>query len=366
MKLKSVYSTKGSVDEVVSDISSQLKGFSTKVLIFFASSNLESSIGKKMQDAFRGVTVIGCTTAGEITSGKMLKNSVVAMALGPEIVSDVRVAILENIKGGVNAKTAFKSFEDHFKVPVRQMDISNYVGMVLIDGLSGKEEDIMNQIGNLTDITFIGGSTGDDLKFKETRVYYGGKSYINSALLALFHLKNGFDIIKTQSFKVLDKKLVVTKADEATRQVIEFDGKPAAQTYAAAVGTTVAEAPNHFMHNPVGLIIGDEPYVRSPQRLDNTRIAFYCHIPEDMEVSLLESTDIVNDMKEVLSRAESAGPIAGIINFHCILRTLELEKKGQKDAYGKIFEGVPTVGFSTYGEEYIGHLNQTSTMLVLK
>ncbi|HMK45553.1 MAG TPA: FIST N-terminal domain-containing protein [Methanocella sp.] len=366
MKLKSVYSTKSSADEVVSDISSQLKGFTAKVLIFFASSKFESSIGKKMQDEFRGVTVFGCTTAGEISSGRMIKNSVVAMALGPEIVSDVQVSILENIKGGVNAKSAFKSFENHFKIPVRQMDISNYIGMVLIDGLSGKEEDIMNQIGNLTDITFIGGSAGDDLKFKETRVYYGGKSYTNAALLALFQVKNGFDIIKTQSFKVLDKKLVVTKADEATRQVIEFDGKPAAQAYAAAVGTTVAEAPNHFMHNPVGLIIGDEPYVRSPQRLDDRRIAFYCHIPEDMEVSLLESTNIVDDTKEALAKAESIGPIAGIINFHCILRTLELEQKMQTEAYGNLFTGIPTIGFSTYGEEYIGHINQTSTMLVFR
>ena len=366
MKLKSVYSVRDSVEEVVSDIHNQLNGFNATVLIFFASSYFDPSIGKKMQDAFKGITVFGCTTAGEITSGKMLHGSVVAMALGPEIVSAIKVAVLENIKSGVNVKPAFQAFEDHFQLAVRKMDLSEYLGIVLIDGLSGKEEAIMNQIGDQADLTFLGGSTGDDLRFKTTYVYSGGKSYTDAALLVLLHVKNGFDIIKTQSFNILARKLLVTKSDEVTRDVIEFDGQPAALAYAAAIGTTVHDVANYFMHNPVGLIINDEPYVRSPQRINGNSITFYCHIPEGMEVSLLESTDILEDMTEALSKAESTGPIAGIINLNCILRTLELEKKGQSETYGKLFTGIPTIGFSTYGEEYIGHINQTATLLVLR
>ena len=366
MKLKSVYSVRDTIEEVVSDLSSQLNGFNATALIFFASSHFDPSIGKKMQDTFKGVTVFGCTTAGEITSGKMLKGSVVAMALGPEVVTAIKVAVLENIKSGVNVKPAFQAFEEHFQVPVRKMDLAEYVGIVLIDGLSGREEVIMNQIGDQADLSFLGGSSGDDLKFKATYVYSGGKAYTDAALLVLLHMKNGFDIIKTQSFNILDKKLVVTKSDEVTRDVIEFDGQPAALAYAAAIGTTVSEISNHFMHNPVGLIINDEPYVRSPQRVNDQSITFYCHIPEGMEVSLLESMDIMEDMRDALVKAKQHGPVAGIINFNCILRTLELEKNGKTEEYGKLFTEIPTVGFSTYGEEYIGHINQTATILVLR
>jgi hypothetical protein len=86
-----------------------------------------------------------------------------------------------------------------------------------------------------------------------------------------------------------------------------------------------------------------------------------------MKLYLLESTDIVVDTKRsVKNKAAKMGKLSGIINFHCILRTLELESKGMTDDYGKIFSDIPTIGFSTYGEEFIGHINQTSTMLVFK
>lgn len=63
---------------------------------------------------------------------------------------------------------------------------------------------------------------------------------------------------------------------------------------------------------------------------------------------------------------QAFGPISGIVNFHCILRTLDLERQGQTEAYGRIFADIPTIGFSTYGEEYVGHINQTSTMLLFQ
>ena len=61
--------------------------------------------------------------------------------------------------------------------------------------------------------------------------------------------------------------------------------------------------------------------------------------------------------------AETGTPKA-LLNFNCILRRKQLEKQGQTEEYGRIFEVVPTIGFNTYGEAYIGHINQSATMLV--
>jgi hypothetical protein len=205
------------------------------------------------------------------------------------------------------------------------------------------------------------------LQFKKTFVSAQGKSYSNAAVLILLKVKKGFDIIKTQSFDVMNKKLVATKVNEPNRRVDMFNGIPAVKAYADILNVPVSEVSKNFMAHPVGLMVGSEPYVRSPQQVQGDSMIFYCNIKVGMELSVLSSTDIVSDTKNALKEKEmELGHIEGIIDFHCILRTLELQQKKQCDAYGEIFSNVPTIGFSTYGEEYMGHINQTSTMLVFK
>ena len=82
------------------------------------------------------------------------------------------------------------------------MDHKKYLGFVLVDGLTCAEENLMDDIGNKTNVFFVGGSAGDDLKFTATHVYANGKTYNDAAVLALIKVRNGFDIIKTQSFRV--------------------------------------------------------------------------------------------------------------------------------------------------------------------
>lgn len=363
------YSCKDTIEEVVRDISQQIGFFDSKLLLFFASSKFApDDISLKMQETFPFSSVLGCSTSGEIVSGKMLDNSVVAMAFNSHAVKDVKIEVIENLQDDQAVKRAFNAFEKHFDTPVGEMNSHDYVGLILVDGLSGTEEKLMETIGDMTNVVFIGGSAGDDLKFTATNLYAKGECYSNAAVLALLKPGTEFGFIKTQSFNSLGKKLDVTKADKEKRVVFEFNGKPAAVAYAEAVGATVEEASKCFMHNPVGLVIEGEPYVRSPQQIkENGSMAFYCGVGEGMELSLLESTDIIKDTKQAIDKAAAdLGGISGIINFNCILRTLELKQKNLTGEYGELFSPYPTIGFSTYGEAYIGHINQTATMLVFK
>lgn len=364
MSIKTAYSSKSELTDVVADIQAQFGNFDANLVVFFASSTFApDSVASRMGAAFPQAVTCGCSTAGEIVSGKMLNNSVVAMAFNKNSIKTAKAVVLEDLSK--DSYDAFLAFEQHFGKPMAELDPKRYVGIVLTDGLSGKEELIIDRIGDLTNVNFIGGSAGDDLKFASTYVYANGKSYTNAAVLVMIEPVSTFSFVKTQSFCPLSQKLVVTKANEAAREVLEFNNKPAAVAYAEALGTTVADAANHFMHNPVGLVFEGEPFVRSPQQIKGDSMFFYCSVVEGMELSLLESTDIIADTKKAIETArQELGGISGIINFNCILRTLELGQKGLSADYGELFSKDPTVGFSTYGEQFIGHVNQTATMLV--
>jgi hypothetical protein len=334
-----------------------------EVVVYFASAKHSlDEVSKSVKAAFPGAATIGCTTAGEIVSGSMTEGGMVAMAFPRAVVSTAAVAVVADLKSAPAVSAALDSLAAQMGSPLAELDLDTHVGLILVDGVSGAEEAIIERIGDLTDIPFVGGSAGDDLAFCKTLVAANGRAFEHAAVLALLRVPAGYEVIKTESFRALGKTLTATGVDEATRTVHRFDGRAAVEAYARALGIEEADVAGRFMRNPLGLMVGDEPFVRSPQRvLDDGSIVFYCQIREGMELELLESGDMIADTRRALEGSHRA-----LIVFNCILRTLELRQEGLCEAFGALFAKTPTVGFSTYGEAYMGHINQTATMLALR
>ncbi len=356
------------VIEAVSQIRFSLMPVNPKLVIYFASSEYDQRwLAAEMRYAFQEARVIGCSTAGELISGKMLEGNIVAMGLGSQIMEKISVQIVENLSTGINLTPALLGFEQDLGRPISSLDLDSYAGIVLVDGVTGNEEKLMEKLGAASDLIFVGASAGDDLKFENTYIHADGFAYTDAAVLCVIKPDTDFRFIKTQSFKALDTVLTATKVDEQKREILEFNGRPAAEEYARVLDIDIEEAPDYFITNPVGLMIDGEPFVRSPQRIVGSKMKFYCSVKKGMELHLLESENIIEDTKQAIAKAEkSLGSISGIINFNCILRTLELKAKGLETEYAGIFADFPTIGFSTYGEEFLGHVNQTATMLIFK
>ena len=339
------------------------------VVVYFASPKHDpEALAAAVAGVFPSAATFGCTTAGELVSGAMTKGAIVAMGFGADIVSRAEVAMVDGIKESVDGiNRAFAEWETRLGQPMLDLDPERWIGLVLIDGLSGAEERIMERLGDLTNVIFIGGSAGDDVAFKQTFVAANGRAASDAAVLALLECPNGFDIIKTQSFHATRQFLVPSKVDKAAREIIEFNGKPAAAAYAEALAVKPEDLAGQFMAHPLGLMVGGEPFVRSPQQVVGDSVRFFCGVDEGVKLAVLDSTSIVEDTALALKTALDRNPGAkGLLNFNCILRTLELEAEGLTEQYGKVFADIPTVGFSTYGEEYIGHINQTATMVLFR
>ena len=350
----------------VKNIKEQLSGVDACMILYFASPSYPPAvISKEMAATFEGIHTVGCTSAGEMISGKMGQGSIVAIAWHKTTLKNLKIEVLENIKTDTDVvPKAFQSFEKSLGKPMSLLDPERYVGMIMIDGLSGCEEFLNDQLGNLTNVPFVGGSAGDNFAFQATWLYVDGKAYTNAAVLLLMEPTKGYTILKTQSFNPTSQKLTPTKVDEKRRMVIEFDGKPATEAYAKVLGISVDELAKALGEYPVGLVFDEHNFfVRSPMKIEGTSIIFYCSVKEGLELTVLHSRDIVEDTRADLNKC---GDIQAVVDFNCCLRTLELTKKNQLKAYSEIFGNVPAIGFATYGESYIGHINQTSTMLLLR
>ena len=353
--------------EAVKSLKEQLSGIDAGMVLYFVSTSYPvETICREMADAFAEAQTVGCTTAGEMITGSMGVKSIVAMAFGKDTLKYLKVEVLENIQTDTECVAkAFKSFETSLGKRMKTLDPERYVGMVLFDGLSRCEEAINDMMGNLTNVPFVGGTAGDDLTFKGTYQFHNGRVYTDAAILLLMEPTNGYAILKTQSAELTDIRLTPTKVNEKRRAVNEFDGKPAAVAYAEALGVSVDDLPKYFAERPVGLVFDEKNiFIRSPQEiLEDGSVTFGSAIKEGLELNVVQATDIVAGTVNALQNACDA---KAIVDFNCAYRFVELTAKNQLQAYSEIFGNVPTIGFSTYGESYIGHMNQTSTMLLLK
>jgi hypothetical protein len=337
-------------------------------VIFFATPDLDPiRLGTALRGRFGDVSSVGCTTAGELGSGRMLHHSVVMAAMGRESVRRASVRDVPDVRDGDSIGDALDLLGRDLGQDLARANPERYVGLVLHDGLNAAEERVMSELGQRTNVPFVGGSAGDELRFERTTVFRNFEPLHGRSVLALLEPERPYTILKTQSFAVLDKVLTATGVNESTRTVTHFNGRPAMREYASALGVDVAEAPRYFRRHPVGIVLPDgEPFVRGIRCHEGDDMKFFCEILPGTQVRLLESRDMVERTGADLALAQAKlENVSALVNFDCVERRAELERCGACDAYGELFESLPAIGFSTYGESYIGHINQTATMLLL-
>lgn len=349
-----------------------LDGAAPSAVLFFSSvAHDGAAIAAALSERYPDAHVIGCTTAGEFTEAGTGTGGISAIALPAATAVTVATA-LATFDGGVDAgvRDAVADLERQLGHPLVELDPGRHIGIVLIDGLHGAEERVNEILGHVAPfLSFVGGSAGDDLAFSETRVFAGGRTTTSGAALMVLELDTPFAIVKTCSFTPAGTQLRVTRADVDQRIVWEFNGRPATEVYAEVVGRPASELDaSVFMAAPVGLMIDGEPWIRSPQQVvDGGGLKFYCQIIEGMDVDVMRPTDLIGETRAAIAHAadELGHPPAGGLLFNCILRRLEIDAGDLGPAFVKAVNVCPVAGFHTYGESYIGHINQTLTGVLI-
>jgi hypothetical protein len=341
-----------------------------RVVFYFFSPELESlHIESALARAFGGARRVGASMIGGWSSAGPVEKGIVAMSLSGEEVVESYAAFREGAKTDPVGLAAGLASDLKARLGGRIPDPERYVGILLVDGLCLGERivhELTMERGLLMPI--IGGAAADELAFKRTLVACDERVSADGALLLALKLRAPFYYDHFVHYRPGQASCVVTKAEPERRVVWEIDGRPAAGRYAELLGLRSAAdlKHTHFARNPLGVVIGDTVYARSPNAVvDGTGLQFYCFIEAGTKVSVLKQGDIIANAREAMDKASRAlpGGVRGALLFNCVLRDLEMKEDGKVAAFNSAFGGMPFIGFNTYGEELFTHHNQTLTAL---
>lgn len=342
------------------------------VLIFCSSRYDLDALATAISDCSEGLTVVGCTSSGELTPNGLAEGTITAMGF-PR--ADFRLTA-----------TRFDDL-DHFDEGKAQQVVRQLVGdaiedsrglgeqvsraaIFLVDGLSHREEMLTVTVQHaLGDIPLIGASSGDGLDFKETFVFENGRFRRDSALVAILSSSRRMKVFRTQHYRPGTIKMVITRADPVRRVVMEINAEPAAQEYARLTGVTVDQlGPNVFAAHPLMVRAGGEYYVRSIQTANpEGSLTFYCAIDEGVVLTLGEGSDIEAGLRAVFDDLDKAtGGVDRILGFDCVLNRVELEQRQLTRRVSRMFVDHRVIGFNSYGEQFHAlHVNQTFSGLAI-
>ena len=358
-------STKVDVNEAVRELAAQLEQPDIRAcLVFFSDEYEQQQLGRALQEHLPG-PVIGCTTAGQLSDTGFQRGGISGVSLAGNEITAVPYLIHP-----LSSQTEHVTrIADDVQNRLAATGLTAF-GFLLVDGLSMKEEPLISALYMaLGNVPIVGGSAGDNLKFRQTFVYYDGQLLQDAAVFTLFLTSLPFHIFKHQHFQPTSIRLVVTEAEPEKRLVREINGEPAAEAYARLIGMTVDQLNSAvFSRNPLMLRIENEYYVRSISGVEpDGGLKFFCAIDVGRVLTIGRGDSAIESLRQDLTRLrEDMGEPAVIIGCDCILRRLEMEEHGIDDSIGRLLAENKVVGFSTYGEQINSvHVNQTFTGIAI-
>ena len=337
------------------------------IIAFFSSEHdLDVLIGE-LNAAFPETPVSGCSTAGELGPLGMTQGGIVLIAFpeaGFRVLSEVIKGIDE--AGVERASEIARRLKTQINLGSPTQARDNVFALILIDGLSNKEEALIAAIHwSLDNIELIGGSSGDGLAFQRTSMIHRNVPVRGGAILFVIESDVPFAIFKTQNFEPTTTKLVVTRADAENRIVYELNAEPAAREYAQAIGLTPNDlGPFSFASYPLVVRVGGDYYCRSIRNMNpDGSLSFFCAIDEGLVFTVARPNDMVRSTQETLEDLDRRlGGTDFVLGFDCILRRLDSESRQVRHKVDELYHRYGVAGFHTYGEQFNAmHLNQTLT-----
>ncbi|MBU2961062.1 FIST C-terminal domain-containing protein [Citreicella sp. C3M06] len=318
-------------------------------------------LARALETGAGGLPVFGCTTAGTITPDGYETEALLILAFPREhfrcaslLISPLKPLQMKPIASAVRGHA--QAF--------RRTPGWNRLALIFADGLAKQEDMLVATLeAALGEVPVFGGSAGDELAFRETFVLQDGQLHSNAALLLLLETDLEFAGLGFDHFLPTDTQVVVTHALPEDRLVLELNGAPAALEYARITGVDPdALGPRVFAENPMLVRQNMNYHVRAIHDAPGAHaLSFLGAIDDGLILTLGRGKEILETLDSGLGVTDARGNVPDfVLGFDCVLRKLEIQKKGLAAQVSEILSRHRVLGFNTYGEQHCGvHVNQT-------
>jgi hypothetical protein len=358
-----------------------LTGPDPKLLVLFCSDDYEyTALLDGVASAAPDVPLIGCSTAGEISTSGPGDSSVVVVALGGDgfsiatagaTVEDGRLREASAAVAGCMAEVEPRAHR---------------VLLLLSDGLAGDQQEIVRGAYRVVgaEVPLVGGCAGDGLKMKATFQFHGNRVLQHGVVGAAIASDAPLGVGVRHGWRRVGEPMLVTGSEG--NRVYTLEDRPALDLYLQRLHapdeaqTDPAAFTRFALTHPLGLSrrSGEEVRFVAEANFSDRSLGCVAHVPkgaltwfmEGDDTSVLQATDSAcSDALEALN----GQPPVGLLAFDCIARRGVLGEAGiqqEIDRIGSFAGGAPVAGFYTYGEIARTHgsrgfHNQTLVVLAL-
>jgi hypothetical protein len=362
-------------------VSGALEGEDPKLAIVFCSSSYEADpLLAAINARAPGVSLIGCSTAGEIATDGPGEASVVVTLMGGDGFS-IATALARDApddlrRAGAEAAACIDQIEAR----------EHRTLLLLTDGLAGDQTMIVRGAYSVVgaQVPLVGGCAGDDLRMSQTHQFYGDEVLTGAVVAAAIGSDAPLGIGVRHGWRRVGDPMLITRS--ADSRVYEIEGRPALDVYferldaPEEVRSDAAAFVRFAQVHPLGLASRSEEHVRfiGDADFEDRSLGCIAEVPqgslawlmEGDDTSVLEATDAAcEDALQALDGRRALGLLA----FDCIARRGVLGEEGIRSEVERVAAlggGAPVAGFYTYGEiarirGINGFHNQTLVVLAL-
>jgi hypothetical protein len=369
-------STAADTETAVGELVAGLDAPDATVVLAFASSHHDAPrLAQRLAEEWPHALTLGCTTMGEVGPAGLTKGGVSMVAFHPPCRASG--VLLENLADFQfeEGRRVVRDLADSLGEDPDSLSRTEQVLVTLTDGLSGMEEILVASLGVYAPgIPLVGGSAGDDFRFRQTWAWCNGNARPGSGVVALIEPNVPFHTFHVHHYSPTETRVIVTDADPARRTIRELDGWPAARVMAEVLGVSeqtfradpAAVVADHSV--TLGFAVGDRFYLRSVMTMQGDELLMGGAVEEGAILRVMRGGDLVErtaaGVQEALAALE--GTPEGMLLFNCGGRMFEAEAHGTVQDLYRAMCPLPAVGFVTYGEQYGAmQVNHTLTGLVL-